>query len=542
MALLDIRELSFTYPDGDKPAIDKIDLSIERGELVTVAGATGSGKSTLLRQLKPELRQNGDVSGSVTFDNINLTSLSPTASAERIAYVAQSPEEQIVTDKVWHELAFTAENLGMRRDDIARRVAEISAYFHIEGWYDRETATLSGGEKQLLNLASVMITDPDVLILDEPTAQLDPVAAERFIDTVSKLNRETGLTVIVCEHRTDLLIPLSDRLVILDGGRIAHAGTPAEVARGLAPDSPYLALLPAVTRFYKLTGGRGEPVMTVREGQAYLRQHFDDRIKSLPDTAEVHRETPALELKNIYFRYDREQDDVLRDLSLRIYEGEVFALLGANGAGKSTAAAVAVGLRKPYSGSVKLYGKKLKEYKDGSLYRGNLSVLPQDVENVFLHNTVREELKGCEEIAATLPYDLSALYDRHPYDLSGGERQLVALCKVLATDPRLLILDEPSKGLDRNRKAELCDIIKGLKARGITVVLISHDVELAAMCADRCAMFAHGGIAACDSTARFMSGNRFYTTSISRMTHRMYDGAYTVERAAALAELNGGRS
>lgn len=538
MALLEIQDLSFTYPTCNAPALRSINLSVERGELLTVVGATGSGKSTLLRLLKPELWTNGSLSGTVRYQGQDIRTAA--AANARVAYVAQNPEEQIVTDKVWHELAFTPENLGMPRDDIARRVAEVSAFFHIREWYDRDTATLSGGQKQLLNLAAVMTADPDILILDEPTAQLDPVAAEHLINTVCRLNRETGLTVIICEHRADLLIPLSDTLVILDQGGIVYHGAPQKAPAHLPDDSPYLSYLPAVTRFYIQSGGHGNAAMTVREGQQYLHARFDNRIKALPQQEHTPANEVALQMKNIYFRYRKDEPDVLRDLSLSVYAGEVFALLGANGAGKSTAASVVAGLRRAYSGSIRLFGKRLRDYRDGTLYHGNIGLLPQDVESMFLHNTVREELKGCEQAEAMLPYRLSPLYDKHPYDLSGGERQLVALCKALATEPRLLIMDEPSKGLDRNRKEQLAQVILALKSRGVTVLLISHDIELAALCADRCAMFLYGGIAACSTTDRFMTDNRFYTTAIARMTKGYYDGAYTVQRALQLTQLNGG--
>ena len=541
MAFVDIRDLSFTYPESAVKALDRINVNIERGEFVTLMGATGSGKTTLLRLLKPELRLNGDLKGDILLNGADISSLSQRESALGIGFVAQNPEEQIVTDKVWHELAFTLENLGADRGLTARRIAEISSFFDIDTWLDRNTATLSGGQKQLLNLAAVMTADPELLVLDEPTAQLDPIASARLIEAVYRLNRETGVTVIISEHRAEELLPRSDRLIILENGRVTGDGSPRKVAAELPDDSPYLAYMPTAARIFKSVKGAGEAPLNVREGQAFIRR-FDNRIKSLKDDAGSPKTEPALEMKSVFFRYEKNGADILNDLDLNVYSGEIFALLGANGAGKSTAASVAAGLRKPYSGSVNLFGKRLKEYKNGSLYDGSISLLPQDVESVFIRETVGEELKGCDEVVRSLPYDLSALYDRHPYDISGGERQLVALCKALSTEPRLIIMDEPSKGLDVNAKSFLSDVIKGLKNRGVTVLLISHDVEFAALCADRCAMFSQGRIAACDTVERFMSENRFYTTAASRITRDRYDGAYTAERAVKLIELNGGTS
>ena len=539
MALVTVKDLSFTYPNSGKKALSDIGLSIGRGDFITLMGATGSGKSTLLRLLKPELRQNGEITGNVLFDDKDITALSPRESAGKIGYVAQNPEEQIVTDKVWHELAFTLENLGCRREDIARRVAETAAYFGIASWMERDTATLSGGEKQLLNLAAVMTADPELLLLDEPTAQLDPIAAARFIETVYRLNRETGVTVLICEHRAEELFAISDRVVILDHGEIPYDDAPKTVAAQIKKDSPYAVFLPTAARIFHMVGGEGEIPLSVREGQRFIGQ-FGNEIKALEEESSDEKKDVVLSLKSIFFRYERNGADILRDLSLDVYGGEVFAVLGANGAGKSTMAAVIAGLRKPYSGTVKLFGKHLKNYKNGSLYKENLSLLPQDTESVFIHETVGEELRGCEKIADGLPYDLSALYDRHPYDISGGERQLVAFCKALSTQPKLLIMDEPSKGLDNHAKQLLRDIILKLKADGVTVLLITHDTEFAALCADRCALFAQGSVAAVEPTERFLSGNRFYTTAASRITRPRYDGAYTADRAARLIQRNGG--
>ena len=542
MADLVIEDLSFTYPEAKEKALDGLSLTLHSGELMTVVGPTGSGKSTLMRLLKPELRQNGVLTGMIALGGEDITALSSAVSARRIGYVGQHPEEQIVTDKVWHELAFTLENLGEKQSVIARRIAEIAAYFGIEPWYRRPTAELSGGQKQLLNLAAVMTVDPELLILDEPTAQLDPISAERFLDRIVKLNCETGLSVIITEHRAEALIPVSDRLVILDHGRVMLDDSPRRIAAHLTPDHPYLSYLPCAARVFAMTGGTDASPLTVREGRAYIEENFQQRIKALPAPQPAPDGEAALEISDVYFRYGREGSDVLRGLNLTVKRGEVFALLGANGAGKSTAVNVIAGLSRPYSGKVRLFGKPIREYRSGSLYQGTISLLPQDTQSVFLHPSVREELKGCESAQARIPYDFSPLLERHPYDLSGGERQLVALCKALSTDPRLLLLDEPSKGLDPDAKARLAALIRQLRDEGMTILMVSHDVAFAARCADRCALLFDGAVAACDSTARFLSGNRFYTTPAARMTRGVYEDAYTAERAAELMRQNGRRA
>ena len=540
MALLEIRDLSFTYPDTQAPAIDGVNLSVNSGELVTIVGATGSGKSTLLRLIKPELRQNGTITGHIALEGTDAAALSPADSAKRIAYVGQHPEEQIVTDRVWHELSFTLENLGADRAQIARRVAEAAAFFGMEEWYRHDTASLSGGQKQLLNLAAVMTTDPEILLLDEPTARLDPIAAARFLDAVHRLCRETGVAVIITEHRAEELIPRTDQLVILDHGRIAHAGHPRTIASAFDARSPYLRYMTCAAQLYLGSGGEGELPLSVSEGQRYVRQ-FGNTIRSLDAESVNHDDTQedALVLKDVFFRYERNGEDVLRGLSLCARRGEVTALLGANGAGKSTLLSLIAGLKRPYSGSLRLFSKPLKDYQNGSLYRNNIGLLPQDAESVFLHMTVREELKGCEHAEELLSYDLRPLYERHPYDLSGGERQLVALCKALKNQPRLLLLDEPSKGLDPDSKRMLADVIRHLKGQGVTVLMVSHDVDFAALCADRCALLFDGGIAACEETGAFLNLNRYYTTAAARITRGRYDDAYTIERAVELLRRNG---
>ena len=538
MAVFTLRELSFSYPNSDHKALDKVNIAIDQGEFITLVGPTGSGKSTLLRLLKPELMQNGEMTGEILFHEKPINALDARESAAKIGYVAQHPEEQIVTDKVWHELAFTLENLGKKQSEIARSVAETAAYFGITPWYRQDTAALSGGQKQLLNLASAMTAQPDVLILDEPTSQLDPISASRFIETLRKLNRETGVTVIITEHRAEELIPISDRLILLNHGKLVYDDSPKNIAERLTSDSPHLPYLPTASQLFIQSGGKDETPLSVREGRRYLQTHFTPQSGADLSLNPKQESATALELKNVFFRYEKTSPDILNGLSMTVRKGEVFAILGANGCGKSTAASVIAGLRKPLSGTLRLFGKPLKDYKNGTLYKDNLSLLPQDVESVFIRSTVREELKGCEAVLEKLPFDLSPLFDRHPYDLSGGERQLVALCKALSTNPRLLILDEPSKGLDPVSKQRLANLILQLKNDGMTLLIVSHDVSFAALCADRCALFFDGALAATENTADFMNGNRYYTTAASRITRGIFDNAYTVP--LAIERMKGG--
>ena len=545
MEMLTVKDLSFSYPDAAKRAVDGVSFSVKRGELVALCGATGSGKSTLLRLLKRELSPLGSREGDVLFDGMPIDTLDERTAAGGIGFVMQRPEQQIVTDKVWHELAFGLENLGVERGIIHRRVAEMASYFGIEGWFDRSVSELSGGQKQLLNLAAVMVMQPRLLLLDEPTAQLDPIAASSFIQTLKKLNRELSLTIIIIEHRLEEVIPICDRLLVLSDGRLRGDGAPRAIAEQLPADDRLLPAMPAAVRLFRALCPTPQPGVTCpldeREGRGFVESGYQNTIRSLPQQQEASAAAVALDIKDVYFRYERTLPDVLRGLSLTVKQGESLCILGGNGAGKTTTLGLMSGLRRPYSGKVSVLGKPMREYRGQALYRGCIALLPQDVQTVFLCNTVREELRGTEQSQAMLPYSLTHLYDRHPYDLSGGEQQLVALAKVLSTEPKILLLDEPTKGLDAYAKARMIDVVKALRARGMTVVTVTHDVEFAAACADRCAMFFRGEITSIAPPRQFFSENSFYTTAISRITRGHYDGAVTVEDAVALCRANGRR-
>lgn len=532
MAHLAVKNLTFTYPNGPKPAIEGVSLTVEKGEFLAVCGPTGCGKSTMLRLMKRELAPLGTLYGEITVDGAAQSALTDRETACRIGYVMQRPEQQIVTDKVWHELAFGLENMGLPQPVIARRVAEMAAYFGIEGWFDKAVDTLSGGQKQLLNLASVMVMQPEILILDEPTAQLDPIAAADFIATVRKVNRELGLTVIITEHRLEEVIPVCDRLLVLRDGRVLDVGAPRAVVGRLADDPELLCFMPAAARLFHAVRGAGECPLDVREGRAFIEAR--GCIGSLPEEAPLDESAePALSFRDVYFRYGRNLPDVLSGMSFTVRTGEICCVLGGNGSGKSTTLSVAAALNRAYSGEVRVFGRKLREYKNQALYRNCLTLLPQDVQSVFLCNTVREELAECGASADLLPFDFTPLMDKHPYDLSGGEQQLVALAKVLATQPRLLLLDEPTKGVDAAAKQRLIGVLKALKAQGMTLVIVTHDVEFAAECADRCCFVFRGQIISDGTPRSCFSQNSFYTTAVSRMARGLIDSAVTVADAAA---------
>lgn len=537
MELLAIKDMSFRYAGSDSAAISGVSFSVERGDFLAVCGATGSGKSTLLRLIKRELAPRGKAEGEILFCGKPPCELDDRKAAQKIGYVAQRPEEQIVTDRVWHELAFGLENLGLPTGVIRRRVAETACFFGIEEWFDKSTDELSGGQKQLLSLASVMVMQPELLLLDEPTARLDPIAAGDFINAVARLNRELSLTVIMISHCLEEVLPVANRVLALEDGRVAEYGETRK-AVGKIKNIPSLAgALPAAARLYSRLGADCECPLTVREGRDLIEHNFGSSVRALPPEEYVHSKNVALEFSGVYFRYSREQEDVLRGLELKVYENEIFCLLGGNGSGKSTALAAAAGLIKPYAGNIRVFGKKVTDREFARA--GLLTLLPQDVQTVFIKSTVRAELADANVTEGALTQELDRLMDRHPYDLSGGQQQLLALAKALAARPRLLLLDEPTRGLDAGAKAEFVSVLRKLRDGGMTVVLVTHDAELAAEISDRCALFFRGEIVADDVPRRFFSGNSFYTTAANRICRGYYDLVATVDDAARICLANG---
>lgn len=535
MSFLKAEHLSFTYPDGTC-ALHDADFVIDEGDFVTVFGRTGSGKTTLLQQFKPQILPNGTPGGTLTLNGKNIVDLTEREALGTVGFVFQNPEEQIVTDRVWRELAFAPESAGLPQGEIRRRVSEIAGYFGIEDWFEKKTDELSGGQKQLLNLASVMVMNPAVLVLDEPTAWLDPIAAADFIAMLKKLNRETALTVILAEHRLEELIPVSDKLLVTENGTVKFFGETREVCRRCENEA--VAFLPAAARLFHALGGTGECPLSVREGRRFIRSFAPQA--AVEEKPRPSHDAPALAWKNVRFRYGAKTPDVLCGMDLTVYENELFCLLGGNGSGKSTALKAAAGLLLPYEGSVRVFGKPIQKYKNGSLYRNCLAYLPQNVQVLFSHDTVREELDEVGAYPNDLPVDWSGLLDKHPYDISGGEQQLTALAKVLAARPRLLLLDEPTKGLDALARRTFGDMLRRLKQNGMTIVCVTHDAEFAASYADRCALFFRGEAVGADMPRAFFAENRFYTTAANRICRGHLNGVITVEQAAESCRQNGG--
>ena len=547
-----IENLSFSYPTSkDINSLDNVSLKIEKGEYIVLCGKSGSGKTTLLRHLKSVLTPHGKRSGNIYFNGKNLNEVSSREQSSKIGYVMQNPDDQIVTDKVWHELAFGLESLGCDRKTMRSRVAEMACYFGIQDWFHRDVAVLSGGQKQLLNLASIMAMQPEVLILDEPTSQLDPIAASDFLGTVRKINTELGTTVIITEHRLEDIFPYADRAIVMDNGNIIADDTPKNIGRVLfEQNNPMFTAMPTPVRVFHNTNSSGICPLTVKEGRSWLSKE----ITSEPEAKEIPRknidddiENPAISLKELWFRYEKDTPDILRGVSADIPCRSISAIVGGNGAGKSTTLKAICGICKPYRGKIKIFGKPVNKYKSGELFRNCVSMLPQDPKSLFVKKTVREDLEEMtkdknkiNEIAETC--QITDLLDNHPYDLSGGEQQRSALAKVLLTEPKILLLDEPTKGMDSFFKESFASILIELKNQGITVVMVSHDVEFCAKYADRVSMFFDGQVLTTDSPQSFFGGNSFYTTAANRMSRHIFKNAVTAEDVIELYRMNKGEN
>lgn len=609
MKIIELKKLSFRYSGEDKEVLSDIDLAIEEGGFYVICGASGSGKSTLLRQLKTSLQPVGQRSGRILYYGRDLEEVSQYTQSAKIGFVFQNPDTQIVTDRVWHELAFGLESIGMPQDMIRVRVAEMASYFGIQNWFYQSTDTLSGGQKQLLNLASVMVMHPKVLLLDEPVSQLDPIAAADFMATVHKLHAEFGITVIMAEHSLEEVAAYVDEVIFMKEGRLIAKGKMEELGNILETHDPsmeeILTVPMQIARGYEKLQKKKEDTAfttndripyTVALGQKWMAQRFplakQEEIKGFPFTKQEETEKfafakqeeagrftsvkqkekkslPAKDPKKqnrgkrsfdgkkipfaiqcteLCYHYPQADVDVVDHLSLFVEEGAIFALMGGNGSGKTTTLHLLGGLLKPQKGTIEFFGRSLTKYKEKELRNGILGVLPQDPTTLFVRKTVEEDLHEVLEeqnqiktffgetrqeiwqnVIALL--GIEDLLKKHPYDLSGGEQQKAALAKVLLRQPAILLLDEPTKGLDAGSKKRLGELLVGLSQKKVTILMVSHDIEFCAKYATKTGLFFDGNIASVQDTKEFFVENHFYTTAANRMCRNYFPDVVTVQDA-----------
>lgn len=526
MEIIRIEQFDFTYSGSEQQVLNNINLSIKAGEIVTLCGSSGSGKSTLLRNLKSILAPFGEKKGNIFYKGNPLENVPLETQVREIGFVSQSADNQIVTDKVYHELAFGLESLGCDNETIRRRVGEMATFFGISDWFYKNVDELSGGQKQILCLASIMTMLPEVIILDEPTSQLDTIAAGEFINMLMKINREIGITIIITEHRLEDILPYSDRVAVMENGVIIADDTPEKVCLELGNRNHNMFLsMPVSARIWNGCPDSGDKCpITINDGRMWLKDYNYNcenvRCRKINTNNEAdfaltdNAGQEVLSAKNIWFKYSKNTDDILKGTDITILKGEIYGILGGNGVGKSTLLSVLCKTRKYYRGRLKC--------------AGNISMLPQEPKSLFVKKNVWQELNEVDN-----PYikdiieicRLEMLLERNPYDLSGGEQQRVALAKVLMTQPDIILLDEPTKGLDNEYKQVLGKMLRNLTEHGKTIIMVSHDIEFCGEWTDRCGLFFDGSIISQSDTRSFFTNNSFYTTATNRMARNIFDNA-----------------
>ena len=527
MELFSVKDLNFSYTNNrNNFALKDVSFKINSGEFITLCGKSGCGKTSLLRQLKTTLSPSGFRSGSIKYCGNELEKTDSWVQASEIGFVMQKAESQIVTDKVWHEMAFGLESLGYDTDEIRLSVSEMASFFGLQSWFYKDTNTLSGGQKQLLSLASVMVLEPKILILDEPTAQLDPISAGDFMQMLLKINCEFGTAILVSAHNLEEVVPISDRIIVMENGRIIADNEPRSVILNLRnTQNEMFSAMPSPAQIYASVDRGCNCPLTVREGRDWISTYVQGKeIKPVPVKKIGYKESETvLKAKNIWFRYEKRDNDILKNISLSLHSGEWQSLVGSTGVGKTTFLSILSGTKSPYRGNVDTMGNRV-------------CLLPQDPTTIFEKDTVMADLvqdisqKDESYLQNIINLcDLSELLYMHPYDLSGGEQQRAALAKVLLKRPRILLLDEPTKGLDALFKKKLAGILLNLKIRGISIIMVSHDIEFCAQYSDNCAFLFDGEIISKDEPRAFFSGNNFYTTSANRIARHIIPNAITTD-------------
>jgi energy-coupling factor transport system ATP-binding protein len=511
-----VSALGFAYPQGDA-VFNDISFNLRPGTRTLLCGRTGCGKSTLLRCLKPELTPVGSLQGTVVLGGADLQTLQPQDSAAQLGFVMQDPSQQLVMDTVRSELAFGLENLGMPSGSIHRRIAEIAYYFNIQSWIDKPLTELSGGQRQLVNLAAVLAMQPRVLLLDEAAAQLDPIARRDFNNLVARVVEELDVCALQVDHDLEESFAAADQVLYLKDASLAFAGEPGDFAQYLQEsEDDFLAALPYKARRRYSTQRRVAP------GVASNNKHGKGQA--------------ALAAKGVWFKYTKSSPYVLRDLSFALHGGQVQAIVGGNASGKSTLLGVLAGALRPQHGAVR---------RSSGI---RLAALPQDPLTLFFADSARDELAntagqyGCGEGAADAMLARMGLADTaaaHPFDLSSGQQQKLALGKLLLTGADVYLLDEPTRGLDYFARQELALLIREQRAAGKAILITSHDLDFVADVADTVSMAFDGTLMATAPASEFFAANLFYTTAAMRLREAVVPVAAAAESAAETSSCGG---
>lgn len=533
MAIYDIKNLTFTYSGQNCPSLKGVNFELQEGGFYVICGKSGSGKSTLLRLLKKEVAPNGEILGEVNYCGQSLRSLDGKKSAAEIAFVFQDIDSQLVCDKVWKELAFGLGNLGYKDEYIASKVAEVAEYFGISKWYDKKISELSGGSKQIVAIAAVMTTNPKVLLLDEPTSMLDPIAKKNLANLLVRINSELGVTIVVVEHNTDSVFSFASKVIVLDGGEVVANVAPSDLPSCMrGKDYAKYVGLPEFAELFVRLGKTDDLPQTFVEKKNFLHNLLaardDSNCKERPPikSCEQDNKDIVLQAKDIWFRYDKKGADVVCGANFVLHKDEIVCIVGGNGGGKTTFANILAGVYKPYSGKV----------KKGSTYR--VAMLPQNAKGLFVESCVQEEmlvlaklLKVEKSLAESLmkKFELEGIAHLHPYDVSGGEVQRLALAKLFLTNPDVIILDEPTQGMDIAAKDYLKVFLREQTAQGKSVIIITHDLKFASEIGDRIGLFFDGKISSLSSKQEFFGNNFLYTTECSLLTRDMCYGLSNVD-------------
>ena len=591
MALIEFKDFSFSYLNSDgsesqTKSLDSINLEIDYGDFVLLCGPSGCGKTTLLTNLKKELMPAGRRSGEIKFNGTRIQDLEDLSSACDIGYLFQNPDSQIVTDTVIQEIAFPLENIGLPTEEIRNRISEIVAFFGINDILHKNVNELSGGQKQLVNLCSLLVLRPEVLLLDEPMSQLDPIASYEFLSIVRRLNEEFSITVIMSEHKADSIFPFIDKAVFLKEGKIEFVDNAHNICSEVIDDEIFENYLPVVTKIYNSLSVKHPSLiklntpLSIREGRRCLNTIHDDLIKisdgadnfdnssstnlhhtskkyhseeksGILDKISFSRNKDALiRMKGIYFAYEKE-NLILKNVDFDLNDGDFVSLIGGNGVGKSTFLQLLVGILKPIKGKVK-YRKGLrlayvhqnpmihfskdnvreeflesiiesnllngsdvdfsKESYEKLLKLSNEEFIESDILNSLKFDNIKFKFKELIEF-----FGISDLIDKHPYDCSGGEQQKIVIVKALLQNADVLVLDEPTKGLDPISSKALAEILNSLRDNGLTILMTSHDLDFVANNCKRCLMLFDKDIQIDDDPKVIFAENNFYTTFVNRM-------------------------